>query len=443
MKSRLTPHAFLVRPGGRPEGTLRVPGDKSISHRAAMLAAIADGETRVHGFLKGADCLATLRAFEAMGVTVTRDGDRLRIAGAGRDGLRAPAGPLDLGNSGTSMRLLAGLLAGQAFDSTLTGDASLRGRPMARVIEPLRRMGAEIAGEADDTAPLRIRGGRELRGIRYRPPVASAQVKSCLLLAGLYADGETAVEEPGVSRDHTERLLAAFGVGVKRDGNIVGLRGGQRLTGGTLRIPGDLSSAAFFLTAAAIVPGAELTLTGVGVNPTRDGVIVILRAMGADIELVNEREEGGEPVADLHIAAGGLRGINIDPALVPLAIDEFPAIFVAAACAEGDTVLRGAEELRVKESDRIAAMAAGLEVLGVTVEIYPDGMRIQGGGEDFAFAGGEIDSHGDHRVAMAFAMAGFRAKAPITIRDVANVDTSFPGFVEAARDAGLDVRREA
>lgn len=438
-----TPHAFLVRPGGRPHGALAVPGDKSISHRAAMLAAIADGESRVHGFLEGADCLATLRAFETMGVAVTREEGVLRIAGVGREGLRASGEPLDLGNSGTSMRLLAGLLAGQSFDSTLTGDASLRKRPMERVIEPLRRMGADIAGERGDTAPLRIRGGSELHGIRYRPPVASAQVKSCVLLAGLYAEGETIIEEPAPSRDHTERMLAAFGVGVKRDGNTVGLSGGQRLTGGTVRVPGDLSSAAFFLTAAALVPGAELTLTGVGINPTRDGILVILRAMGANIELVNEREEGGEPVADLHVVGGGLHGINIDPALVPLAIDEFPAIFVAAACAEGDTVLHGAEELRVKESDRIAAMAAGLETLGVSVEAYPDGLRIRGGGGDFAFSGGEIDSHGDHRVAMAFAMAGFRAEAPITIRDCANVDTSFPGFVDAARGAGLDVKREA
>lgn len=404
-----------------------------------MLAAIADGETRVHGFLEGADCLATLRAFEAMGVTATRDGDGLRIAGVGRDGLRAPEGPLDLGNSGTSMRLLAGLLAGQGFDSTLTGDASLRERPMARVIEPLRRMGADITGESGDTAPLRIRGGRALHGIRHRSPVASAQVKSCLLLAGLYAGGETVIEEPAPSRDHTERMLAAFGVEVEHDDGTVGVRGGQRLAAGELRIPGDLSSAAFFLTAAAMVPGSDLTLTGVGVNPTRDGIVTVLRAMGAGIELSNEREEGGEPVADLHIAGGGLRGIEIDPALVPRTIDDFPAIFVAAACAEGDTVLRGAEELRVKESDRISAMAAGLETLGVPVEVRSDGLRIRGGGGGFAFAGGEIDSHGDHRVAMAFAMAGFRAEGPITVRDVANVDTSFPGFVDAARSAGLDV----
>ncbi|WP_353253791.1 3-phosphoshikimate 1-carboxyvinyltransferase [Salinisphaera sp. PC39] len=432
-------HSFLVRPGGRPRGELRVPGDKSISHRAAMLAAIADGETRVHGFLEGADCLATLRVFEAMGVTVTRQGGVLCIAGAGRDGLRPVAGALDLGNSGTSMRLLAGLLAGQAFDSVLTGDASLRKRPMGRVIEPLRQMGADIAGEAGDLAPLRIRGGRSLRGIRYRPPVASAQVKSCVLLAGLYADGDTAVVEPAVSRDHTERMLSAFGVELFRDGDAVGLRGGQRLTGGELRVPADLSSATFFMLAAAIVPGAEVRLTGVGVNPTRDGVIAILRAMGVGIALENERTEGGEPVADLRVTGGALRGIEIDPALVPLAIDEFPAVFVAAACAEGDTVLRGAAELRVKESDRIAVMADGLAALGVPVEVYPDGLRIRGGGADFAFDGGEIDSHGDHRIAMAFAMAGFRARDTIAIRDCANVATSFPGFVAMAREAGLSI----
>lgn len=403
-----------------------------------MLAAIADGETRIHGFLEGADCLATLRAIEAMGVTVTREDDVLHIAGVGREGLSAPGAPLDLGNSGTSMRLLAGLLAGQSFDSELTGDASLRRRPMGRVIEPLRRMGAEIAGESGDTAPLRIRGGRELHGIRYRSPVASAQVKSCLLLAGLYADGETAVEEPAASRDHTERMLEAFGVEVSRGGNTAGLRGGQRLTGGSLHIPGDLSSAAFFLVAAAIVPGSELRIESVGVNPTRAGVLDILRAMGADIAVENPREQGAEPVADLRVRGGGLKGIEIDPALVPLAIDEFPAIFVAAACAEGETVLRGAQELRVKESDRIAAMAEGLTVLGVDCEALPDGIRILGG----PLSGGVVDSHGDHRVAMAFAVAAARAEDPITVRDVANVDTSFPGFVEAAQAAGLDVRRE-
>lgn len=430
---------YLVAPGGRPSGRFAMPGDKSISHRAAMLAAVADGESRIGGFLEGADCLATLGAFEAMGVPVAREGDTVRIHGVGRDGLRAPKGMLDVGNSGTSMRLLAGLLAGQAFDSTLTGDASLRRRPMARVIEPLRRMGADIAGESGDLAPLRIRGGHRLRGIRYRLPVASAQVKSCVLLAGLYAGGETVVEEPAISRDHTERMLAAFGVDLRCEGDTVRLHGGQRLQGGELRVPGDLSSAAFFLVAAAIVPDARLTLTGIGVNPTRDGVLTLLRAMGADIELENERREGGEPVADLHVTGGGLRGVDIDPALVPLAIDEFPALFVAAACAEGDTVLRGAQELRFKESDRIGVMAAGLETLGVPVEVHPDGLRIRGGGDSFAFGGGKIDSHGDHRVAMAFAMAGFRASAPITIRDCANVATSFPGFVATARGAGLAI----
>lgn len=425
---------YRVEPGGLPGGEVGVPGDKSISHRAIMLAGLADGDSRIEGFLTGADCLATLRAFEALGVTVEQ-GTALTVQGRGLDGLRAPAAPLDVGNSGTSMRLLAGVLAGQTFDSELTGDASLRRRPMDRVIRPLREMGAEISGVAGDVAPLRIHGGRPLHGIRYPLPVASAQVKSCLLLAGLYARGETQVAEPAPTRDHTERMLETFGVAVRRADGRVAVRGGGRLRAATLRVPGDISSAAFLLVAAAISPGAELLVRQVGVNPTRTGVLSVLRAMGADLRLENERAFGNEPVADIRVRGGHLRGIDIDPALVPLAIDEFPALFVAAACAQGQTRLHGARELRVKESDRIAVMAEGLQRLGIETQVYADGIRVVGGRP----GGGTVASHGDHRVAMAFAVAGLRADAPVTVRDVANVDTSFPGFVETARAAGLAI----
>lgn len=426
---------WIAHPGGQPGGVVRVPGDKSISHRAVMLAALAEGRTRITGFLDSADCLATLAAFEAMGVAARREAGALLIDGAGLHGLAAPAAPLDVGNSGTSMRLLAGLLAGQAFDSELTGDASLRRRPMGRVIEPLRQMGADIAGSEGGTAPLRITGGRRLHGIDYPLPVASAQVKSCLLLAGLYAEGETRITEPAPCRDHTERMLEAFGADIERADAAVRLRPGVPLRAGELAVPADLSSAAFFLVAAAITPGAELTLEAVGVNPTRAGVLTILRAMGADIAERAPRTLGGEPVADLHVRGGGLKGIEIDPELVPLAIDEFPALFVAAACAEGTTTLRGAAELRVKESDRIAVMAEGLAALGVATETYEDGIRITGG----PLSGGSVDSHGDHRVAMAFAVAAGQAQAPVTVHDTANVETSFPGFVETARAAGLSI----
>ncbi len=427
---------FLVEPGGRLRGTARVPGDKSISHRSIMLGSIADGVTEVSGFLEGEDSLATLNAFRAMGVAIEGPkAGRVVIHGVGRDGLRAPDGTLDLGNSGTSMRLLAGLLAGQPFSVTLSGDASLSSRPMKRVTEPLRRMGARIETTSDGTAPLRIEGGARLRAIDYPLPVASAQVKSCLLLAGLYADGETRVTEPAPTRDHTERMLEGFGYPVGRDGATVRVRGGGRLTATRLDVPADISSAAFFLVGASIAPGSELLLEHVGINPTRDGVITILRRMGAEIEILNRREIGGEPVADLRVRSAPLRGIEIPADLVPLAIDEFPALFIAAACAEGETVLRGAEELRVKESDRIQVMADGLNVLGIDARPTPDGIRIQGG----RLSGGRVDSHGDHRIAMAFAMAALRAGGPLRISDCANVRTSFPGFVDLAATSGLAI----
>ncbi len=431
---------FRVRPGGALQGTLRVPGDKSISHRSIMLGSLADGVTRVSGFLEGEDSLATLRAFRAMGVEIEGpDNGQVVIHGVGMHGLQAPQQPLDLGNSGTSMRLLSGLLAGQGFDSTLVGDSSLSSRPMRRVTDPLALMGAEIGATEKGTAPLMIHGGKVLKGIHYPMPVASAQVKSSLLLAGLYAEGETCVTEPAPTRDHTERMLRGFGYSVTRAGDRICLRGGGKLSACDLDVPADISSAAFFLVGASITPGSDLLLEHVGMNPTRDGVITILRLMGADIEVMNERDVGGEPVADLRVRSAPLKGIRIPEDQVPLAIDEFPALFIAAACAEGETVLTGAEELRVKESDRIQVMVDGLKALGVDAEAREDGALIRGG----AISGGEVDSHGDHRIAMSFAMAALRAEGEIRILDCANVNTSFPGFVALAAGAGLGVEVEA
>ncbi len=431
---------YLVRNGGQLSGTLKIPGDKSISHRAVMLGSLAEGVTEVSNFLDGEDCLATARAFEQMGAKIQRQGTNLHIKGVGLHGLQAPGGPLDCGNSGTSMRLLSGILAAQPFDSTLTGDDSLRKRPMQRVMTPLADMGALVESlGGDGRAPLKIHGGRKLNGIRYSLPIASAQVKSCVLLAGLYAAGETEVIEPEKSRDHTERMLTAFGYPVTVDGKRVTVRGGGRLQGTTIEVPSDISSAAFFLVGAAIVPGSELLLTGVGMNATRAGVVEILRRMGAEIEEGERRHLGGEPVADLRVRGAKLKGIDIPEALVSSAIDEFPALFVAAACAQGETLLTGAAELRVKESDRIQVMADGLARLGVSARPTDDGIAITGFGAKGSFGGGSIDSHGDHRIAMSFSVAALRARAPIQIQDCANVDTSFPGFAELARSAGLDL----
>lgn len=425
---------YSVQPGGRLCGHLSVPGDKSISHRAIMLGALAEGQTEIEGFLEGADCLATLTAFQALGVRVERLGvGHVRVHGVGLHGLHAPEGDLDLGNSGTAMRLLTGVLAGQPFDSVMNGDASLSRRPMRRVTEPLADMGALIETTLEGTPPLHVRGDRTLHGIDYTMQVASAQVKSALLLAGLYADGKTCVTEPAPTRDHTERMLAGFGYRVERDGARICLQGGGRLTGGRVMVPADISSAAFFLVGASIAPGSDLLLQNVGVNPTRTGVLDILDLMGANIERLNERKAGGEPVADLRVRYAPLHGIDIPEALVPLAIDEFPALFIAAACARGETRLRGAAELRVKESDRIQVMADGLSVLGIAAEPTPDGIVISGSEP----GGGVVDSHGDHRIAMAFAMAGLRARGQIGIEDCVNVETSFPGFAESARATGL------
>ncbi|NDD74308.1 MAG: 3-phosphoshikimate 1-carboxyvinyltransferase [Gammaproteobacteria bacterium] len=430
---------WQVTPAARVAGSLRVPGDKSVSHRALMLGGLAVGTTTVEGFLDSEDCLATLAALRAMGVTIERpSAHTVRVEGVGLHGLRGVDRPLDMGNAGTAMRLFMGLLAGQKFDSTLVGDSSLMKRPMERAAGPLRQMGALIE-TADGKPPVRIRGGRRLHGIDFAMPVASAQVKSAVLLAGLFADGVTRVTEPATTRDHTERMLRGFGVRIERQGATISLPGGQNLRAGQVAVPADFSSAAFFMVAGSIAREGELVLERVGMNPTRNGLLEILRAMGADIRVELVDESGPEPVANLKILPARLRGIAVPRHLVPIAIDEFPVFFIAAASADGVSVLHGAEELRVKESDRLAVMAAGLAALGVEHELLPDGMRIVGRPDGAAFRGGTIDSHGDHRIAMSFAVASLRAAAAITIDDVANVATSFPGFAALANAIGLSI----
>ncbi len=429
---------YIAHPCKQISGHIRVPGDKSISHRSIMLGSIAEGVTRVSGFLEGDDALATLEAFRAMGVQI--DGPEqgeVTIHGVGLHGLEKPANPLDLGNSGTSMRLLSGLLCGQPFDVEMGGDSSLSSRPMRRVTEPLAKMGANIETTQEGTPPLKVKGGSALNGIEYEMPVASAQVKSSILLAGLYATGKTCVTEPAPTRDHTERMLLGFGYPVERMGATACVEAGGKLTATTIDIPADISSATFFMIAAAIGKESEIHLLHVGINETRIGIINILRLMGADIAISNEKVVGGEPVADICVRSSQLRGIDIPTDQVPLAIDEFPAIFIAAACARGETRLRGAEELRVKESDRIQVMADGLKILGVDARPTEDGMIING--RD-GFEGGEVESHGDHRIAMSFAIASLRAKAPITINNCANVATSFPGFDSLANSCGLEIK---
>jgi len=427
---------FVAKAGGSLNGSLRVAGDKSISHRSIMFGSLAEGITNVSGFLEGEDCLSTMRAFREMGVEIEHLGEgRVRIHGVGLHGLKQPDGSLDLGNSGTSMRLMAGLCAGQNFPVTLTGDASLSTRPMRRVTDPLADMGAVIYSTDNGTPPLEIQGGCNLNAITYTLPMASAQVKSCLLLAGMYAEGKTCITEPAPTRDHTERMLQGFGYQVERDGPTACLEGGGKLTAADIDVPADISSATFFMVGASIAEGSDILLENVGINPTRDGVISILRLMGADITLSNEKEICGEPVADIRVRSANLKGIDIPEELVPLAIDEFPAIFVAAACATGTTRLTGAEELRVKESDRIQVMADGLLKLGIDVTPTPDGIVIQPG----TFSGGEVDSHGDHRIAMSFSMAALRATDDITIHDCDNVATSFPNFIDLANQSGLKI----
>ena len=432
---------FRLLPGGSLRGEARVPGDKSMSHRSIMLGSLAEGVTHVSGFLEGEDALATVACFRAMGVQIEGPDDgKVTVHGVGLHGLSPPTGAIDLGNSGTSIRLLSGLFAGQAFDTELTGDGSLCGRPMGRVITPLTAMGAQIEGTDGGKPPLKISGRTDLKGIHYDLPMASAQVKSCVLLAGLYAEGRTSVTEPAPTRDHTERMLRGFGYDVQRDeAGVISLEGGGALKGCDIEVPADVSSATFFLVAASIAPGSELLLEHVGINPTRTGVLNILRKMGADLELMNEREVGGEPVADILVRSAQLHGIDIDEADIPLAIDEFPALFIAAACADGTTTLRGAEELRVKESDRIAAMAEGLAAIGLETEVLEDGIVINGFGADGSFTGGVVESHHDHRIAMSFAIAALRSSAEITVREADNVATSFPGFDALARGLGLQI----
>ena len=415
-------------------GEIHVDGDKSISHRAVMFGAIADGTTRVSNLLQGEDVKATIAAFHAMGVQIREEDGICLVDGVGVGGLERPSAPLDMGNSGTALRLLAGILCGQRWQSTLTGDASLSSRPMGRIITPLSKMGAAFESR-EGKPPLTIIPPRALTPIRYELPMASAQVKSAVLLAGLYANGETAVREPAPTRDHTERMLRGFGYPVSRKGDWIALEGGGRLEARDVSVPADLSSATFFILGALISPGSELLLPRVGINPTRDGVLRILARMGADIEVTNAHEVEGEPVADLQVRNGPLHAVELDAGDVALAVDEVPALSVAAAFAQGVTKIRGAGELRVKESDRISTTVAGLRALGVPVDEHDDGMTIHGGRP----TGGEVHSHGDHRIAMAFAMAGNAARGPVRIRDTACIDTSFPGFIRLAGKAGMSL----
>jgi 3-phosphoshikimate 1-carboxyvinyltransferase len=412
-----------------------------------MLGSIADGVTEVRGFLESEDCLSTMKAMRALGVRIEQIGPQaVRIHGVGMRGLQPAGHALDMGNSGTAMRLMTGLLSGQAFDSELIGDSSLMKRPMERAAKPLREMGAQIE-TLDGKPPVRIKGGVSLKGIRYELPVASAQVKSAVLLAGLYANTPTTVIEPAITRDHTERMLLSFGCQVDAARGEVALTPPTQLQACSLEVPGDFSSAAFFMVAGSINPQQDpvpekdtvLTITGVGINPTRTGLLDILALMGADLRVVKHRSAGAEPVADIEVRPAQLQGIHVPEHLVPLAIDEFPVLFVAAACAQGETIVTGAAELRVKESDRIAVMAEGLKAMGVSCEVLSDGIRIQGRSAGQVFSGGTVDSHGDHRIAMAFSVASLRAAAPIKILDVANVATSFPDFPGTAASAGLKV----
>ena len=432
---------FIVTPSRLSDARVKVPGDKSISHRALMLGSVATGRTEVRGFLAGEDCLATAAAMRALGVDIHQPAaTEVVIEGVGLHGLQAPSHDLDLGNSGTAMRLMAGLLSAQEFDSVLTGDESLRSRPMDRIVMPLTRMGAAIESDCDGTPPLQMRGGLALRGMHYDMPMASAQVKSAILLAGLYADGETSVTEPAVTRDHTERMLRSMGVDVQTSnagpGRKVVLRGGQAMHGCAIDVPADLSSATFLILVTILSQDADVLIEDVGINPSRSGVIDILLKMGASIKLENRRAFGDEPVADIRVRSSRLTGGLVDPGLVSLAIDEFPALFVAAAAARGKTTFSGLAELRVKESDRIAAMADGLRRLGIHVDESPDGAVVHGG----RFGGGEVESFHDHRVAMALAMAATIAEDVVVIRDVNNVNTSFPGFEQCVTGLGADVR---
>lgn len=420
------------------KGDITVPGDKSISHRSIMMGAIAVGTTTINGFLESEDCIATLKAFKSMGVSIEGPWDsKVVIQGVGKNGLKKPVSVIDCGNSGTTMRLMSGILAAQSFDSKLIGDQSLMQRPMERIARPLKMMGAAIS-TSEGNPPIEIQGGTELQGVYYEIPIASAQVKSCILLAGLYADGETTVVESGMTRDHTERMLTTFSYPIQKLENAVSITNKSELKATDIIVPGDISSAAFLIVAASIIPGSNLIIRNVGMNQTRTGIISILKEMGASIALLNKRVCGEEPVADIHVKYAELEGIDIPTQLVPLAIDEFPVIFVAAACAKGQTLLHGAKELRCKESDRIAAMVEGLQNLGVDAQALEDGAYIAGG----ELNGGHVNSHSDHRIAMAFSIAGAIAKKPVTISNCESVSTSFPGFIDLANQIGLCIQSE-
>lgn len=427
---------FISKPILQMSGETDVPGDKSISHRAIIFGAIATGTTVINGFLNGEDCLATLAAFRSMGIQIEGPDEKgqVVIQGRGKYGLAAPTSVIDCGNSGTSMRLLTGLLAAQKFDTVLTGDESLLKRPMERISYPLNLMGADV-GTSDGKPPIRITGNQLLKGIEYTMPMASAQVKSCLLLAGLYAQGETTVIEPGLTRDHTERMLTAFSYPIKKCGDRITVSGENECSSTEINVPGDISSAAFFIVAATLVPGSDIRINNVGINPTRIGILEILQLMGAKITLENKRLSGEEPVADIHVCHAPLEGIDIPPELVPLAIDEFPVIFIAAACAKGKTRLHGASELRSKESDRIGTMVEGLTQLGIDTQGFEDGILITGG----TLTGGEVNSYKDHRIAMAFAIAGAVAQQQVVIKDCKNVATSFPDFVSIGCKLNLNI----
>jgi len=427
---------FVVEPSQSLTGDIAVPGDKSMSHRSMMFGAIAHGVTEVTGFLEGEDSLHTLEAFRAMGVHIERGGSgKVTLHGKGVSVLAPPTADIYLGNSGTGMRLLTGLLAGLRIPCVLKGDASLTGRPMRRICDPLASMGASISTGKDGTPPLHLVRTDSLKAIEYTCPMASAQVKSAVLLAGLHAQGKTTVHEPAVTRDHTERMLRGFGVELEVNGLSASIEGGQKLTATSLTVPADISSAAFFLVGASMTPDSHIVLKSVGINPTRTGIIDILRLMGADISVNNPRETGGEPIADLAVRGTQLKGIEVPEELVSLAIDEFPALFVAAASATGTTVVTGAEELRVKETDRIQVMADGLRALGAQITDTPDGAVIVGK----RLSGGTADSCGDHRTAMSFAMASLISDGPVNVLDCANVNTSFPGFASIAAAAGLNI----
>ena len=426
---------FRIEPSSSIVGKVNIPGDKSISHRAIILAAIADGESRIKNFLQGEDTLATIRVFQKMGVNIKNDGDIIIVKGVGLHGLRAENPTLDFGNSGTSVRLLSGLLSAQNFSSQLIGDESLMKRPMSRIINPLQKMNAKINCTDLGTLPIKIEGGQKIEGIEYELPIFSAQLKSCLLLAGLYAEGTTKIIENMATRDHTERMLANFSHSVIKKGNQISIKKADRLIGCEIIVPGDFSSAAYFIVAAILTPNSNIILENVGVNPTRNAMIKIMKLMGADVELKNERLESGEPVATIYAKTSKLIGIDIPEELVPVAIDELPIILVAAACAKGKTKLSGAAELRVKESDRIQSMLDGFISLGIKVKALEDGMIIEGG----QYNGGVINSNDDHRIAMAFSIAGIIAKAPIIINSCKNVATSFPEFVDTAKHLGMNI----